>query len=823
MLKNILYCFGLVYLVLFSIIVFSVQAETVEWIGGNGFWNQPSNWSSNPSLPGLDDDVYINRLTPVIVTHSQGSDSIQGLFNDNTLNISGGFLSVSNSAYIGYLGTDAAVNLSDGTLAGNEEYIGWEGNGTFVHSGGTNQVTTTMYVGVNPGGIGLYQLITGDLSANYISIGHAGGSGVFEQTNGINTVAHDLLLGSATVSTSPGKYTITDGLLDVQNGKIYLGQAGQGTFELNGGTVVVDEFVKNANTGTFSSVSGGTGELFVNKMTGWENGFTINGSLAIGHSGGAGLGDYTLINGQNLTVSSNLTIGNDAKGTMTQSGGANNISNRMFLGRYSGSEGTYELSDNGALTAKEEYLGFEGKGTFIQSGGTNQVTTTLYVGDYTGATGLYQLNTGELSANNISLGNAGGSGVFEQTGGTNTVTRNLFLGGPGVATSNGKYTINNGTLDVHGGKIYVGQVGQGTFELSGGKVLADEVVLNSQGILNLTAGTLVLKALSKGSGPTVFNFGGGTLQASNNLTTTLPMTLTGIGGNANLDSAGKTVELAGVLSGTGGLNKMGAGTLILTAKNSYGGNTTVNGGTLEISAGIDTIGTSLIDVQSGAAVLKTVNVNKPDLDINTAASATFEVVNGTHMVGAISGSGITQVDSGASLTVKSIRQDIVTVGAGGLVTIGLNTTIHTWNGDGANNLWMTKDNWDGDVEPSCLFDNLVFPAGAKQLDNVNNNAPGTQFGTITVSGDGYKLLGNAIQASIVEVLPNINLQVNAINANLVTIGSGATLVIAPNPGGPLGMEITPVPEPSLLALLAGAFSMSLYYLRSSSNQKKQIR
>jgi autotransporter-associated beta strand protein len=126
---------------------------------------------------------------------------------------------------------------------------------------------------------------------------------------------------------------------------------------------------------------------------------------------------------------------------------------------------------------------------------------------------------------------------------------------------------------------------------------------------------------------------------------------------------------SGVLSGAGGIRKSGSGTFTLNAQISYSGDTIVNGGTLEIAGGIDPSGTSLIDVQSGRFVLKTVSVSKPDLDINTAASATFEVGSGTHEVGVIDGNGITQVDNGASLTAVSIYQDTLTIGSGAKVII----------------------------------------------------------------------------------------------------------------------------------------------------------
>ena len=56
------------------------------------------------------------------------------------------------------------------------------------------------------------------------------------------------------------------------------------------------------------------------------------------------------------------------------------------------------------------------------------------------------------------------------------------------------------------------------------------------------------------------------------------MTLTGSSGNATIDTTGGNIGLAGVVSGSGGLVKVGSGTLILSAANTYVGPTTVAAG-----------------------------------------------------------------------------------------------------------------------------------------------------------------------------------------------------------------------------------------------------
>jgi autotransporter-associated beta strand protein len=178
-------------------------------------------------------------------------------------------------------------------------------------------------------------------------------------------------------------------------------------------------------------------------------------------------------------------------------------------------------------------------------------------------------------------------------------------------------------------------------------------------------------------GSSTFNFNGGTLQAVGDQ----PTYLQGLDnayvkvGGAKIDTQGYDITIAqklrhgGAISRDGGLTKYGPGTLTLSELNSYTGDTTVNAGTLEIAGGIAPNGTSLIDIQSGTAVLKTVSVIKTNLNINTAALATFEVINGAHTVGSISGAGTTQVDAGASLTAQSIIQGTVTLGIGARITI----------------------------------------------------------------------------------------------------------------------------------------------------------
>ena len=69
--------------------------------------------------------------------------------------------------------------------------------------------------------------------------------------------------------------------------------------------------------------------------------------------------------------------------------------------------------------------------------------------------------------------------------------------------------------------------------------------------------------------------------------------------------------------------------------------------------------------------------------------------------------------------------------------------LRTWDGEGADNFWMTGANWGGDVAPSP-GDDLLFPSGALRLVNSNNFAVGTIFNSVMFAGGGYSLRGSLV-------------------------------------------------------------------------------
>ena len=370
------------------------------------------------------------------------------------------------------------------------------------------------------------------------------GSGLFNQIAGTNSTTGGLMLGPN--AGSSGTYNLSGGSLTVSGGGELVGDTDTGQFNQTAGTNSATSYL---SLGTNASGSGS---------------YTLGGGLlTVG-----GLGEY---------------VGDNGYGTFTQTAGTNSANGGLTVGNNYTSSGTYTLS-GGLLTAQNEYVGYVG--SFTQSGGINSASGSLNL------YGAYNLTGGTVSTPN----ETDDASSFTQSGGVHSVTSQLIIGndysssynlsGSGVLSAPGEivgnttvptypYSTNNSTFTQSGG----------TNLISGNLVLGNGNGGAATGSYYLSGGLLRLGSIEsytyKGAS---FTFGGGTIQMLAGFGSAVSIDLNVPGSIGTLDSYGNTLTFyAGEASfGPGGVNKAGAGALILNGTQGYTGPTIVSGGTLEV-------------------------------------------------------------------------------------------------------------------------------------------------------------------------------------------------------------------------------------------------
>ena len=738
-----------------------------------------------------------------------------------TFTQTGGTHTVASAFGIGYIsGITGTYSLSGGLLSNTStssygEYVGYNGNGLFLQSGGTSSIASNLYIGYNSSDTGTYQLSGGQLSVNSSSYGEYvgyNGYGSFTQTGGTNQISNRLYLAYNTGST--GVYNFEGGKLILKS--LWKG-SGTAQFNFGGGTLQAGGTIASSLPMTLTGI-GGNATIDTASYV-----MTLTGAIVgVGGLNKIGLGILTL-SGTNsysgCTQVSNGTIVIGGSAALGTGGLVVSDSGSVQFGSYNFvSNGSSSRLSGGNITAHSHFVGSSGTGAFTQSGGTNTVSTGLYLGQYSGDSGTYQLSGGKLSATSASYGEyigLSGKGAFTQNGGTNAIAYSLNLGF--YSGSSGSYDLRDTGL-LSTARDYIGYYGTGSFVQSGGTHTIDGALNlgsfgGSTGTYHLEGGKLILKSLIQGKGTAQFNFGGGTLQAGGTLSTSVPTTLTGIGGNAKVDTAGYAVTLSSVLSGVGGLQKLGGGTLTLASQNSYSGDTVVQAGTLNITGGIGNEGTALLDIQAGNALFQTTNIVKSDFTVRTAKGAAFEIVGGTHQIGNLTGVGNVTVDSGSKLIVL----DAVNM-TGGKITVQNGAGISFGTPYANDHLYTVSG-----MHVQTIDDDLGGSGGLEKRG----------AGTLILAGKNTYLGKTTVSAGILEFFGDVDVgdKISVADGAGIVFGTPCSPSTAPesilggsfgsttqslcDPTGTAGQagsgtqmltsDIAAVPEPGTMILLAASF------------------
>jgi uncharacterized repeat protein (TIGR01451 family) len=200
---------------------------------------------------------------------------------------------------------------------------------------------------------------------------------------------------------------------------------------------------------------------------------------------------------------------------------------------------------------------------------------------------LVVIYSGFVNGETLASGGISGTPVV-----TTTATPESPLGDYPISAAIGSLTAQNytftfaaGTLTVTDGIVPLNPVldvpsnTQVVIGSSENVSLSSPVTIDPGGRLSiLGGGSIDLPGIVSAGTAAGIEFNGGTIQASDNFTTSLPMLIDS--GGATIDSNGYVISLANSLTGPGSLIVTGSGVVLVTGANTYAGGTTVSSGTL---------------------------------------------------------------------------------------------------------------------------------------------------------------------------------------------------------------------------------------------------
>ncbi|MGC3968189.1 MAG: autotransporter-associated beta strand repeat-containing protein [Pirellulales bacterium] len=516
-------------------------------------------------------------------------------------------------------------------------------------------------------GTGASAVVGGFTTASALTLNIAGGvNNVYAGRFGGLGTNNNLL---SLVKTGSGTLTLTSALTG--SGSTYTGST---TF--NAGTVHLDFSATNAPaTNILGSTSAPTFNGGTLKITGKASATvsqTLN-NLTLGAGGstiemvGAGAGSNTNLvlgtftattAGGTLLVKSSANTSVTTTTTLPASGiyGAGRAvffdgTNYNWLTTTTSTPFVFSGLASGSYTALPTTGVTSTSGNFSITGGQTQVAAassigTLRIQSSTGSAASFDLASFDLTLNQNGLlfqgsdaysidGTLGGRLI----GGTDLIIHQYGTHADGLTINAGL----SGTANLVKTGSGLLTLGLGANNLSGG-VFVNAGTLSFRDVNAAAAGSLgngSTTAVSLGDGATL-RYTGATGAISGAATTLGAHTFVLLGGNSNIEVTNSlsALTLSGVISqasgAIGGFTKLGPGTLILNAVETYTGATIVNEGTLQIAAA------DRIDNSSALIV---------------GSNGTFDFAAGNETVGSIAGSGLITTGLGTTARTFTVGND----------------------------------------------------------------------------------------------------------------------------------------------------------------------
>lgn len=444
------------------------------------------------------------------------------------------------------------------------------------------------------------------------------------------------------------------------------GGIGAQTLSFNAGGITVNSNVAadqliHANI-VLGTANGNLSYAFTNNST--TNSLTSAGGVSSTTTGiktltvsGAG---NTALSGALTNGTGTLALAKTGAGLLTLSSTGNTYTGGTTVGANSADGGIIRTLASDVLPAGNLVLV---GGTIDLNGNSDTVGTgsgtAIYFGATSGPLSLGRTSTLSTGAGTLTL--AGNIVADSNAKQQMVITGKLNLGAASRDIQNHTYTSGVGSAgervqirieaDISGTGVGVNLIrGNDGSATVGARFSGNNTYTGTTALKNAALEADNANALGNGGNITFSDGGGAILKYTANSAATDWSTRfkSSTGQPIRLDTNSQTVTLAGIIDNTNtqGLSKLGAGNLILSAPNTYSGNTTVNAGTLKTAASNVIPNASSVVVSGNAA----------------GVTATFDLDGNSDTINGLSFGGSTAT-SGAALTTGA-----------GILTLGNNVT-----------------------------------------------------------------------------------------------------------------------------------------------------
>ena len=548
--------------------------------------------------------------TAGLVKSGGGSIRLGNALNDytGTTTIADGSLIISDPAALG--GTGTVSILTTNTTPLNTSLIGF-GGGSLVLDGTAGAMTFTRDVNFEGRGP------VGDRGSAILSLGSNTLSGI------LSSAVSPLPL-SPTASFRNSRINSVNGTLTL-SGTLNAGGTSATTFVSLGGvnSAGIGDFnLTGVLAGTGSIEKSGAGALFLNPSS--TSGFT--GTVRVG---GSATGQQSSVRVTQLTVGGTSIFGantaGNASGAIDLNGGVLEfrkdgnldfnalssgknvylrVSGTLYTGPAAGGAAINGLTTLGtfrvAANQTQTFNSRNGYGMTLQAWTQESSNANTGIANAMGGTLTFAgdaWNNADGSARNLTFSGNGNTRIIGNITATGT-TKQVIKQGTGELILNGIGGTFTGNTSIEGGAVRItdfrsiNNVGTASISLGNATTTGGNLIIGGTGVgtataLGLTSAKPIILNTTSGANSIYANQSFAAPVILNGAITKIAAATTGaliLGGSSQQDNIINVVIPVETTPSTGGVTKLGSGTWVLNAANTYLGATTIQGGTLKLRA-----------------------------------------------------------------------------------------------------------------------------------------------------------------------------------------------------------------------------------------------